>query len=128
MNILGIGTDIVDIQRIEKAINKNTKFKSRVFNSKDIKHCETKKKPFPCFAKRFAAKEAFSKSLGTGISKGLNFNEILVLNKSSGAPYLKIIGDSLKVVNKILKSKKYNIYLTLSDENYLALATVIISK
>ena len=80
-----------------------------------------------CFAKRFAAKEAFSKALGTGISKGLNFKEILVYNTRSGKPQIKILGESSKLVSKIFKKKKYNIFLSLSDDKPFAVATVVIS-
>ena len=63
-----------------------------------------------CFAKRFAAKEAFSKSLGTGISSGLNFNEIEVKNDYKRKPYLNIKGESLKVTKKILKKKNLKLF------------------
>ena len=80
-----------------------------------------------CYAKRFAAKEAFSKALGIGISKGINFNEIIVLNKKTGKPYIKLKGKTKK---KIIKSinKKAKINLTLSDEKNYAVAFVTISS
>ena len=128
MKIIGLGTDIVKINRLKKIFIKNSSFKKRVFSKNEIIYCEKKKTNASCYAKRFAAKEAFSKALGTGISKGLNFNEIIIFNTINGAPFFKIYGDSLKIVNKILKSKKYKIYLSLTDEDYYALATVIITK
>ena len=74
MKIFGIGTDIVNIKRMEKILKKNGKnFKSRVFSKGEISYCEKKKNPPSFFAKRFAAKEALSKALGTGIRKGINF-------------------------------------------------------
>jgi len=89
MSLLGIGTDIVCVDRIKNSL-KNKKFIKRVFNKKEIFKCKNIKTKTNCFAKRFAAKEAFSKALGTGISNGINFNEIVVLNKKSGKPYINL--------------------------------------
>jgi len=126
MRILGIGTDIININRITKSLKKKN-FISRIFNSNEIKKCNTQINKANCFAKRFAAKEAFSKALGTGIAKGLNFNEIIVHNIKIGKPYIKLIGNTKKIVHKILKKKKITIFLSLSDDKPFALATVIIS-
>ena len=75
MKIYGIGTDITNINRIKKLI-KNKKFIYRIFHKSEINKCNKQKNISNCYAKRFAAKEAFSKALGTGISKGINFREI----------------------------------------------------
>ena len=80
-----------------------------------------------CYAKRFAAKEAFSKALGTGISNGVNFNEITVLNNKSGKPYINLKGDTKKKIKKMFKQKKTKISLSLSDEKDYAVAFVTIS-
>ena len=80
-----------------------------------------------CLAKRFAAKEAFSKALGTGISKGINFNEIVILNKKSGKPYINITGQTKKILYKKFKWKKSKVSLSLSDEKKYAVAFVTIS-
>ena len=104
MNFFGIGTDIVSIQRINKSL-KNKNFLKRVFNEKEILKCKKTNRTSNCFAKRFAAKEAFSKALGTGIAKGINFNEIIVLNKKSGKPYINFIGQTKKTLKKNLKEK-----------------------
>ena len=80
MSIFGIGTDIVNVNRIKNLL-KNKKFIKRIFNEKEVSKCKKINNSMNCFAKRFAAKEAFSKALGTGISNGINFNEIVVLNK-----------------------------------------------
>ena len=77
MIIYGIGTDIVNVDRVKKSLI-NKKFLKRIFNHEEICKCTNKKKSVNCFAKRFAAKEAFVKALGTGISKGISFNEIIV--------------------------------------------------
>ena len=74
MKIFGIGTDIVNIKRMEKSIKKNgVVFKNKIFSKNEINYCEKRKNPFAFYAKRFAAKEALSKALGTGIRKGIQF-------------------------------------------------------
>jgi len=126
MSILGIGTDIVSVDRIKNSI-KNKNFLKRVFNKKEIFKCKNVKTKTNCFAKRFAAKEAFSKALGTGISKGINLNEIVVLNKKSGKPYIYLIGKTKKILSQKFKGKKSIISLSLSDEKKFAVAFVTIS-
>ncbi len=128
MNIFGIGVDIVNIKRITKIIKQNTAFKRRVFTKSEVISCEKKKaNAFSCFAKKFAAKEAFSKCLGIGISEGLTFNEIEIRNDKRGKPILKVLGKSLKVVNKIIKKKKFNTFLSLSDDKPFAIAIIILT-
>ena len=128
MNIYGIGTDIVNINRIKNAFKKNSNsFKKRIYTNFEIKRCERRKNKIECFAKRFAAKEAFSKALGTGISKGINFNEIVVLNEKSGKPYIKLINKTKKIVERKLKKKIYKISLSIADEKDYAVAFVTIS-
>ena len=126
MNIFGIGTDIVSVDRIKNSL-KNKKFITRIFNEKEILKCKKNNNSINCYAKRFAAKEAFSKALGTGISNGINFNEIVVLNKKSGKPYISIIGQTKKILKKKFKRKKSKISLSLSDEKKYAVAFVTIS-
>ena len=126
MNFFGIGTDIVSIDRIRKSL-KNKNFLKRIFNEKEILKCKRNSKSINCYAKRFAAKEAFSKALGTGISNGINFNEIVILNKKSGKPYINIIGKTKKILNKKFKKKKSKISLSLADEKKYAVAFVTIS-
>ena len=126
MSIFGIGTDIVDVDRIKNSL-KNKDFIKRIFNEKEILKCKKNNNSINCYAKRFAAKEAFSKALGTGISNGINFNEIVVLNKKSGKPYISIIGQTKKTLKKKFKRKKSKISLSLSDEKKYAVAFVTIS-
>ena len=129
MKIFGIGTDIVNIKRMTKVIKKNDKnFKKRIFTSKEINYCKTKKNPYPYYAKRFAAKEALSKALGTGIRKGINFKNIEILNDKYGKPSIKLNGSTANYLTKKIKSKNYFIYLSLSDDDPWAQATVIISS
>ena len=128
MKIFGIGTDIVNIKRLEKSLKKNgNNFKKRIFSEKEIVYCEKKKYPYSYFAKRFAAKEALSKALGTGIRKGINFKNIVISNDTFGKPSIKLNGSTEKFLKKKIKAKKYKIYLSLSDDKPWAQATVIIS-
>ena len=126
MNIFGIGTDIVSVERVKKSI-KNKNFLKRLFNEREIAKCNGISNSPNCYAKRFAAKEAFSKALGTGISNGINFNEIVILNKKSGKPYISLIGKTNKTLKKKFKHKKLKISLSLSDEMKYAVAFVTIS-
>ena len=126
MKIYGIGTDIANINRIKKSL-KNKNFINRLFNKNEIKKCNNQINKANCYAKRFAAKEAFSKAIGTGISRGINFDEIIVYNIKSGKPGIKLLGNTKKIVNKILNKKKINIFLSLSDDKPFAVATVVIS-
>ena len=128
MKIFGIGTDIINIKRIEQSFKKNgNAFKNRIFSKKEIIYCEKNKNPFPFYAKRFAAKEALSKALGTGIRKGVNFKNIEILNDSFGKPFIQLKGPTATFLKKKIKTKKYFIYLSLSDDLPWAQATVIIS-
>jgi holo-[acyl-carrier protein] synthase len=126
MKIYGIGTDIVSVDRIKKSL-KNNDFISRIFSKQEITKCKKLSNLNNCYAKRFAAKEAFSKALGTGISKGIKFNEIIILNEKNGKPFIKVVGDTKKIIEKIFKKKKSSISLTLSDEKKYAVAFVTIS-
>ena len=126
MSIFGIGTDIVSVERIKKSLKKKS-FINRIFNEKEILKCKKINNSINCYAKRFAAKEAFSKALGTGISNGVNFNEIIILNKKSGKPYISIIGQTKKTLKKKFKKKKSKILLSLTDEKKYAVAFVTIS-
>ncbi|OUX53066.1 MAG: hypothetical protein CBE47_04075 [Pelagibacteraceae bacterium TMED287] len=127
MRILGLGVDIININRIKMILNRNKKFVEKIFSKKEILYCNKKKAKEFCFAKRFAAKEAFSKALGTGISKGLNFKEIEVIKEDSGKPSLSIKGKSLLVVKKTLKKDNFVVFLSISDDKPFAVATVIIA-
>jgi holo-[acyl-carrier protein] synthase len=124
MKIYGIGTDIVSVDRIKKSL-KNKNLLNRLFCEEEISKCKKLINPNNCYAKRFAAKEAFSKALGTGVSNGINFNEIIVTNKKSGKPFIKLKGKTLQIIKKKLKNKA-KISLSLSDEKKYAVAFVTI--
>ena len=124
MKIFGIGIDIVNTSRIARSI-KQENFTKRLFNKIEINKCNKQKNKENCYAKRFAAKEAFSKAVGTGISRGISFNEIIIYNDKKGKPNIKLLGKTRKKVSKVIK-KKFNILITLSDDKPFAIATVII--
>jgi len=128
MKIYGIGTDIVNINRVKKSLKKkNNAFKKKIFSKNEVLYCDSKKKPLSFYAKRFAAKEAMSKALGTGIRKGINFKDIEVKNDKFGKPFISLKGSTDKYLRKKIKKKNYKIYLSLSDDVPWAQATVIIS-
>jgi len=128
MRIFGIGTDIVNIKRIEKSLKKNRNvFKNKIFTRNEILYCDKKKNPIPFYAKRFAAKEALSKALGTGIRKGISLKNIEIYNDNLGKPSIKLKGTTANYLRKKIKTAKYKIHLSLSDDKPWAQATVIIS-
>ena len=128
MKIFGIGTDIVNIKRMEKFLKRNgSRFKNRIFSKKEIIYCDKKKNPPAYYAKRFAAKEALTKALGTGIRKGINFKHIEIINDSLGKPSIQLKGSTSNFLKRKTKNKKYSIYLSLSDDAPWAQATVVIS-
>ena len=100
MKILGIGVDIIKNARIRKLIKSN-KFKSRIYSTKELKLSKKTKNKIAFFSKRFAAKEAFSKALGTGFSSNLNFKDIEIINDKKGMP--KYVEN--KKIKKIVQRK-----------------------
>ena len=127
MSILGNGVDIVDNLRIKKSI-KNNNFIKRIYSNDEIKESKNVKNKINFFAKRFAAKEAFVKSLGTGFRNGINFKDISVKNNNLGKPELYLNKKIKSFLSQKLKYKKYKIHLSLSDENSHSIAFVIINK
>ena len=98
-SIIGIGIDIVEISRFSTIFKKNKSFKSRIFSKSEIKFCDNKVNKFSSYAKRFAAKEAFSKALGSGFRNGLNFNDISIIKNKHGKPQIKL-NNKLKLLIK----------------------------
>jgi holo-[acyl-carrier protein] synthase len=129
MTILGTGIDIVENCRLKKVLlKKKYNFKKKIFTINEVAYCEKKSNSISCYAKRFAAKEAFAKALGIGIRNNINFKDIEVINNTCGKPYIYI---NKKIANKIkalFKVKKFNILLSISDEKKYSVASVIISK
>ena len=125
MKIFGIGTDIVNIVRMEKSLKRyGSKFKNNIFSKNEIAYCEKKKNSGAFYAKRFAAKEALFKAVG--VRNKLEFKDIEIKNNPSGAPKFNIRGNSLKNLKKIFKNKKFKIHLSLSDDKPWAIASVIV--
>ena len=125
MKIIGIGVDIIDNNRIKKSI-KNQNFIKRVFTTKEINTSKSMKNKINFYAKRFAAKEAFAKALGTGFRKNLNFKDIEILNDNLGKPYYNINNKIKKILKKISNSKSLDLFLSLSDEKSYSVAFVTI--
>ena len=126
--IIGIGIDIVDINRIEKTLDKyGKKFKLRCFSKNEIDSSEKKIKPANSYAKKFAAKEAFTKALGTGFARGVFWKDITVQNDIYGKPFIKLYGNASKKL-KELYSKPCYIDVSLSDEKNYAIANIVIHK
>ena len=129
MSVLGTGIDIVENYRVKKLLlNKKSSFENKMFTYNEIAYCKKKTNISNCYSKRFAAKEAFVKALGTGFRKNINFKDIEILNNGYGKPCLSI---NKKVINKIkilFKVKKFNVFLSISDEKKYAIASVIISN
>ena len=127
LNIFGVGTDIVKNSRIKKLI-KNKKFINRIFTSSEIEASKKTKHKFLFFSKRFAAKEAFAKSLGTGFTYNINFKDINISNRKSGKPYLTLSNNLKVILKRKLKLRKVKIFLSLSDEREYSVAYVITQK
>tara|TARA_B100001121_G_C18659581_1_gene608167 strand:- start:380 stop:775 length:396 start_codon:yes stop_codon:yes gene_type:complete len=128
--IIGMGTDIIDITRIEKVINKfGDRFKNRVFTQREILKCEARKLSVNSYAKRYAAKEACSKALGTGFSNGVYWRDIEVINNKSGKPELLLHNGANLMLEKLLpQNTSSKIDLSITDEYPYAQATVIITS
>ena len=128
--IVGIGTDIIEIDRIEQAIAKlGDRFITKNFSTAEIKAAERFKNPIAYYAKRFAAKEAFAKALGTGIGGAAAFKDISTLNDKQGAPYIELTGDAAMYIKNLQKntgSRTIKIHISLSDEKQYAQAFVIL--
>ena len=125
MKILGIGVDIVHNKRIKNLI-KNNNFLIRTFGKKEI---EISKKFFDktnYFAKRFSAKEALVKALGTGFRYNLNFKDVQILNNKLGKPYFLKTKKIDDIIFKKFKIKKYNLFLSISDEKDYSVSFTIL--
>lgn len=127
MKILGIGVDIIENNRIKKSIQ-NNKFKTRVYSSNELKLSKNVKNKVAYFSKRFAAKEAFSKALGTGFSENLNFKDIEIVSDKKGKPTYAKNKKIIKIVQKKYKIKKFNSFLSISDEKDYSTAFAIIQS
>ena len=126
MKIYGIGTDIANINRIKKSL-KNKNFINRIFDSKEVIKCNKQINKANCYAKRFAAKEAFSKAIGTGMSKGVSWRNIEVYNKKSGQPQIKLHGNVIKTLDSLVPNNMIpKIFISITDEKEIAKAFIVI--
>ncbi len=127
--IIGIGSDIININRIESVISRyGDKFIQRVYSKIEIEKSESRLNRIASYAKRFAAKEACSKALGTGFKQGVFMKDLSVENLSSGKPTMRLYGGALDRLIKISPIDiKVQIDLSITDEPPLAFAIVIIS-
>jgi holo-[acyl-carrier protein] synthase len=122
--IFGIGIDNIEVERVEKQLEKNG-FKEKIFTAGEIEYCQARKNYAESFAARFAAKEAFFKAIGTGWRGGLSFDEVEIINDELGRPEIKLWGKA-----KEFASKKGldNIQVSLTHLKHYAGAVVIIEK
>ena len=127
MKILGIGVDIIKNQRVRNLI-KNKIFIKRTFGKNEIEFSKKISNKVGYFAKRFAAKEAFAKAIGTGFRKNLNFKDVEVLNDKLGKPFYSKSKKINSIIYKQLKIKKYNLFLSISDEKDYSVAFTILQK
>ena len=127
MNTLGIGIDIIENKRVKKSIL-NKRFVSRIFSNSEIRDSKKSVNKAGFFSKRFAAKEAFSKALGTGFRNGLNFKDISIVNDKFGKPFIKKSNKINNFMKMKFKTKKINILLSISDEKKHSVAFVILEK
>ena len=127
MKILGIGVDVIENKRIKKLVN-NRSFINRIFGKNEVKYSKKILDKTNYFAKRFAAKEAFAKSLGTGFRNNLNFKDIEILNDKIGKPYYSKSQKLNNIINKKFKVKKFDLFLSISDENDFSVAFTILQS
>ena len=127
MKILGIGVDIIENNRIKNSL-KNTKFKKRIYSDKELRQYVLSKNKNNFFSKRFAAKEAFAKALGTGFRMNLNFKDIEIIKDKMGKPGYTKTKKITKIVQKKFKVKNFNCFLSISDDKDYSTAFAIIQS
>ena len=127
MQILGTGIDIVENIRINKSL-KNKNFINKIFTISEILHSKKVKNKLAYYAKRFAAKEAFAKALGTGFRNDLNFKDISIVNNRLGKPSFIINKKIKNIIKKQFKIASFNFFLSISDEKKYSIAFVILQK
>jgi holo-[acyl-carrier protein] synthase len=127
--ILGIGSDMIDIRRIEQAIERfGDRFLDRIFTDAERGKCDRRANRSASYARRFAAKEACSKALGTGFRNGVFWRDLGVVNLASGQPFMRLTGGALRRLEEITpEGMTARLDVTLTDEPPLAQAVVIIT-
>ena len=126
--IVGIGNDMVDIRRIEETLNRfGTRFTDRIFTEIEKKKSDQRAMRAASYAKRFAAKEACSKALGTGFRRGVFWKDMGVVNEMSGRPTLVLTGGAKAQLERLIpEGKTAKVHLTITDDHPYAQAVVII--
>ena len=127
MEIIGTGVDIVENLRIKNSL-KNKNFVTRIFSSIEILHSKKIKAKTSYYSKRFAAKEAFAKTIGTGFRYNLSFKDIAIVNDKLGKPSFLITEKIKKIVKKQFKTSSFDFFLSISDEKKYSIAYVILQK
>ena len=127
--IIGIGNDIIDIRRVERTLECfGERFVRRIFTSTERARCERRARRVESYAKRFAAKEACSKALGTGFRRGVYWRDMGVVNLASGKPTMELKGGAAKRLAELVPAgMTAQIDITITDESPIAQAIVIIS-
>ncbi|MEI6681162.1 MAG: holo-ACP synthase [Bacteroidota bacterium] len=123
--IYGTGTDIIEVARIQKVMERDIGFRDKIFTSGEIAYCETKKNKFQHYAARFSAKESFLKAIGTGWRFGIRFADIEVYHDELGKPYIRAYGKAEELLADLKISK---IHVSLSHLKELATAIVILES
>ena len=121
--IIGVGTDIIEVNRIQKLLDKQKRFKERIFTRGEIDYCELKTNSAQNYAARFALKEAFLKAIGTGWREGVSFKEIEIKNNKKGKPELILSGKAKTITEQLGVT---NIQVSLSHLKDLAIGFVIL--
>ena len=127
MKILGIGVDIIENSRISNSLENNL-FIKRIFSNSEILKANNVKNKKNYYSKRFAAKEAFVKSIGTGLRNNLNFKDISIINNKLGKPSFVITEKIKKIIKRQFKTSQFNFFLSISDEKKYSIAYVILQK
>lgn len=125
MAIVGLGTDIVEIARIEQSLTRSPRLVQRVLTESEQQILAAHGQPARYFAKRFAAKEAAAKALGTGIGRGISFQHFTISNDPSGRPQLELTGPAKELADSM---QVRSVWLSISDEQAYACATVILES
>lgn len=123
--IFGTGTDIIEVERIHKVMERDIGFRDKIFTVHEIEYCESKKNKYQHYAARFSAKEAFLKAIGTGWRFGIRFADIEVTHDPLGKPEINVYGKAKKWCEQEAVSK---IHVSLSHLKELATAVVIVEK
>jgi holo-[acyl-carrier protein] synthase len=121
--IFGIGIDMIEVGRIEKALSKNSSFKTRMFSQDEINYCDSVASAIQSYAARFAAKEAFMKALGTGWADEISWSEIEIIREESGRPIIRLSGRTREIVENVGITKSF-VSLTHLKEYAAAVVTL----